>query len=69
MPSELTWLDVLAVVSAQANDEGLWFEAVTAPEAYLQQELRGLHDIIETVAIAQGLVTPASPIGPVSIVP
>lgn len=34
-------------VSEQAEDEGLWFEAKTAPEAYLQQELRKLHAIIE----------------------
>jgi len=31
----------------QAEDEGLWFEAHTAPEAYLQQELRRLHKVIE----------------------
>lgn len=34
-------------VSAQAEDEGLWFEAQTAAEAYLQQELRKLHAVIE----------------------
>ena len=34
-------------VNSQAEDEGLWFEAKTAPEAYLQQELRRLHEIIE----------------------
>jgi hypothetical protein len=34
-------------VNEQAEDEGLWFEAETAPEAYLQQELRRLHQIIE----------------------
>ena len=38
---------VLALVEQQANDEGLWFVAQTAPEAYLQQELRKLHDLIE----------------------
>lgn len=36
-----------ALVSAQATDDGLWFEAKTAPEAYLQQELRRLHELIE----------------------
>jgi len=36
-----------AVVEAQALDEGLWFEAVTAPEAYLQEELRRLHTAVE----------------------
>lgn len=35
------------LVSAQATDEGLWFQAKTAPEAYLQQELRALHEAIE----------------------
>ena len=28
------------IVDEQAEDEGLWFIAKTAPEAYLQQELR-----------------------------
>jgi hypothetical protein len=31
------------VVSEQAEDEGLWFAAATASEAYLQQALRRLH--------------------------
>ncbi len=31
----------------QAEDEGLWFEAQSAAEAYLQQELRRLHKVIE----------------------
>ena len=35
------------VVNEQAEDEGLWFVAQTAPEAYLQQELRRLHAAIE----------------------
>ena len=35
------------VVEAQAEDESLWFEAQTAPEGYLQQELRRLHKVIE----------------------
>ena len=33
--------------SQQAEDEGLWFNSTTAPEAYVQQELRRLHAIIE----------------------
>jgi hypothetical protein len=41
---------ILALVSEQAEDEGLWFRAETAPEAYLQQELRRLHAAIETGA-------------------
>lgn len=35
------------IVDAQANDDGLWFFAETASEAYLQQELRRLHAEIE----------------------
>lgn len=38
---------VRALVNQQAEDEGLWFEAKTAPEAYLQAELRKLHAVIE----------------------
>ena len=38
---------VLAVVEEQANDEGLWFDAETAPEVYLQWALRRLHEVIE----------------------
>lgn len=35
------------IVDRQAEDEGLWFQAQTASEAYLQQELRRLHAAIE----------------------
>ena len=35
------------MVDRQAEDDGLWFTAQTAPEAYLQQELRKLHAEIE----------------------
>ena len=38
---------VKALVDEQANDEGLWFEAETCAEAYLQQALRKLHAVIE----------------------
>ena len=38
---------VRALVARQAEDDGLWFDAATAPEAYLQQELRKLHAAIE----------------------
>ena len=37
----------LDVVLEQAEDEGLWFIAETAPEAYLQIALRRLHAAIE----------------------
>ena len=40
---------LLAFVDAQAKDAGLWFDARTAAEAYLQQELRKLHKAIEDV--------------------
>ena len=35
------------LVAKQAEDEGLWFIAETSPEAYLQQELRRLHRVVE----------------------
>ena len=35
------------LVEEQAEDEGLWFIAQTAPEAYLQKALRELHAVIE----------------------
>jgi hypothetical protein len=38
---------LVALVEKQAKDDGLWFVAPTAPEAYLQQELRRLHAAIE----------------------
>lgn len=38
---------VARIVDEQAKDEGLWFIAETAAEAYLQQELRRLHAAIE----------------------
>jgi hypothetical protein len=48
---ELTDTEILAaaraLVALQAEDDGLWFVAQTAPEAYLQQELRKLHALIE----------------------
>lgn len=41
---------IKSLVNEQAEDEGLWFIAQTAPEAYLQQELRRLHALIEASA-------------------
>ena len=38
---------VQELVNQQADDAGLWFEAQTAPEAYLQKALRQLHAAIE----------------------
>lgn len=37
------------VVLDQAEDDGLWIQAETAPEAYLQAELRRLHRVIEGI--------------------
>ena len=39
--------DAKAVVEEQAEDEGLWFFAKTAPESYLQAALRRLHAAVE----------------------
>lgn len=39
--------EALAIVHGQAEDEGLWFEAVTSSEDYLQRELRRLHAAVE----------------------
>lgn len=38
---------ILELVDKQAQDEGLWFDAMTASEAYLQAALRELHRVIE----------------------
>jgi len=35
------------LVEKQAEDEGIFFAAQTGPEAYLQQEIRKLHALIE----------------------
>ena len=37
----------MSLVNIQAEDEGLWFKAKTAAEAYLQQALRKLHGAVE----------------------
>lgn len=44
---EAKYAGVKELVNEQAEDEGLWFEATTAPEAYLQHHLRELHRKIE----------------------
>ena len=43
--------DLKAIVDKQAENEGLWFVAQTAPEAYLQLHLRALHDAIEKLGL------------------
>ncbi len=42
--------DAEILVNKQAEDEGLWFVAQTAPEGYLQQSLRELHAVVEADA-------------------
>lgn len=39
--------DILSLVKRQAEDNGLWFVAHNASEAYLQSELKRLHSAIE----------------------
>ena len=40
----------IEIIERQASDEGLWFDATTAPEAYLQSALRNLHTFVEAQA-------------------
>ena len=46
---EKTWrpIHVQRIIDEQAKNEGLWFQPRTAPEAFLQRELRRLHKAIE----------------------
>ena len=46
--------DLWRLVDRQAKDEGLWFRATTATEAYMQQELRKLHHCINAVDLNEG---------------
>lgn len=39
--------EIRALVDEQAKDDGLWFRAQHASEAYLQQALRKLHAVVE----------------------
>jgi hypothetical protein len=55
-------VSALDVVNAQAEDQGLWFIAETAAEAYLQQELRKLHDAVEQDALLAAQPSPEPPI-------
>jgi hypothetical protein len=41
---------IRAMIDAMAEDDGLWFVAETAAEAYLQQELRKLCALIEGIS-------------------
>lgn len=39
---------IMDVVDEQAKNEGLWFNTTSITEAYLQQSLRKLHEVIES---------------------
>jgi len=54
---------VRAAANAQAEDDGLWFMAQTAPEAYLQRALRFLHSIVEGDVAMQRLLAASVPPG------
>lgn len=43
----MTIKELRQIVDEQAEDEGLWFMALYASEAYLQTALRQLHAAIE----------------------
>lgn len=49
--------ELQALVDEQAEDDGLWFDATTAPEAYLQQELRRLHAAVEAAVAAADITS------------
>lgn len=51
MASDKMMAPLVALVDRQAEDDGIWFIARTAPEAYLQQQLRLLHQAVEQLAI------------------
>lgn len=54
--------DALAnLISEQAEDDALWFEAEHIAEAYFQQELRRLHAAVES-ALAAPPAPPAQPL-------
>lgn len=45
----MTIKEIKTLVDLQAEDDGLWFIAQYASEAYLQAALRQLHAAIETL--------------------
>ncbi len=45
-------MDALQLAHQQAEDDGLWFNAKTAAEAYLQTALRKLHAAVEAAPVA-----------------
>ena len=44
------------LVLKQVDDYGLWFIPTTAPEAYLQQELREIHRVVEEYLVIKGVL-------------
>ena len=48
-------------IDLQAEDEGLWFVAETASEAYVQRGLRGCHQYIEEQLAALDQTEPYEP--------
>ena len=42
--------EIIDLVNKQAEDEGLWFDAVYVTESMLQAALRELHRVIEEYA-------------------
>jgi hypothetical protein len=50
----MTVAELRAIVDEQAEDAGLWFDATTITEAYLQQALRWLHAAVESLESEHG---------------
>lgn len=48
--AEAALREVKALVDQQAEDDGLWFHAETAAEAFVQRELRKLHAAVDGVS-------------------
>jgi len=64
MTDKLSAMDELsslrALLEMQAEDRGLWFQAETIAEAYLQSELRKLHAAVELRMGPGGSYLPAA---------
>lgn len=48
-------INPLDLVNKQAEDEGIWFRAEYASEAYLQRAIRELHDSVEKYFESEGI--------------
>ena len=51
---ELQLFEIRGLVDEQAKDEGLWYMPACTSEAYIQQEFRKLHVLIEKVTTGKG---------------